>query len=54
MAFPPVLFGPAVVGSCAVRESEDASERSVSGFRIITEERREGEKKKREGEESKP
>lgn len=37
VAVPPILFGPAVVGSWAARESEDACGRSGSGLRIIVE-----------------
>lgn len=37
VAIPPVPFCPAVVGSCAARENEDASGWSVSGLRIIVE-----------------
>lgn len=37
VAIPPISFGPAVVGSCAARENEDACAWSVSGLRIIVE-----------------
>lgn len=37
VAVPPILFGSAVVGSCATGENEDACGRSVSGLRPIVE-----------------